>query len=161
MASVTLNAGGLSFVNGTPAATVSFPPVTLNGTSQTVSAPLTFDIGDATGSGAGWSVTATSTAFTSGADALPDTSTTVQAAPSVSCDASAATCTGAFTTVSYPYVLPAAATAPPATKLFDAAVNTGMGDQTFTPTFSLTIPAGAVAAGTYTSTWTFSLVSGP
>jgi hypothetical protein len=37
-----------------------------------------------------------------------------------------------------------------------------MGDQSFTPTFSLAIPASAVASATaYTSTWTLSLVSGP
>jgi hypothetical protein len=64
--------------------------------------------------------------------------------------------------VSFPYTLPAAATAPTATKLFDAATNTGLGAQTFTATWTLTIPAGAVASATpYTSTWTFSLVSGP
>ena len=62
--------------------------------------------------------------------------------------------------MSYPYTLPAAATAPTATKLYNAPAGTGMGDQTVTPTWTLTIPANAYA-GTYTSTWTLSLVSGP
>jgi len=161
-ASVTLSAGSSSFINSTPAATVTFPATILNGTQQSVTATLAFDVGDATGSGAGWNVTATSTSFTSGGHTLPATATTVQSLPSISCDAGASGCTNASTTVSYPYALPAATTAPTATKLFNANAGTGMGDQTFTPTWTLAIPADAVAGATpYTSTWTFSLVSGP
>jgi WxL domain surface cell wall-binding len=160
--SVTLSAGSLAFINGTPAATISFPTATLNGTGQTVTAPLAFDIGDATGSGSGWDVTATSTMFTSGAHTLAGTATTIQSMPTASCDSGAPGCTSATSTVSYPYTLPAASTPPSATKLFNAPVNTGMGNQTFMPTWSLAIPADAVASTTaYTSTWTFSLVSGP
>jgi hypothetical protein len=62
--------------------------------------------------------------------------------------------------VSYPYTLPAAATAPTATRVFNAPLGTGMGDQTVTPTWTLAIPANAYS-GTYNSTWTLSLVSGP
>jgi hypothetical protein len=40
-------------VNGTPASSLSFPATTLNGTNQTVTASLAFDVSDATGSGAG------------------------------------------------------------------------------------------------------------
>jgi hypothetical protein len=63
-ASVTLTAGSLAFINSTPASTVTFPATTLNGTNQNITATLAFDIGDATGSGSGWNVTATSTTFT-------------------------------------------------------------------------------------------------
>jgi hypothetical protein len=162
VASVTLSAGGFALINGTPAATISFTTVTLNGASQTVTAPLAVDIGDATGSGSGWNVTATSTTFTSGANTLPTTATTIQSAPTASCDTGATGCTTATTTVSYPYKLPAATVAPTATRLFNAIANTGVGNQTFTPTWTLAIPANAVASTTaYTSTWTFSLVSGP
>jgi hypothetical protein len=35
-----------------------------------------------------------------------------------------------------------------------------MGDQTVTPTWTLAVPSKTYA-GTYTSTWTISLVSGP
>ena len=35
-ASVTLSAGSLAFINSTPAATVTFPATTLNGTNQAV-----------------------------------------------------------------------------------------------------------------------------
>jgi WxL domain surface cell wall-binding len=161
-ASVTLSAGSLAFINSTPATTITFPATTLNGTNQTITSTLAFDIGDATGSGSGWNVTATSTTFTSAAKTLPTTATTVQAGPTASCDAGAAGCAAATTNVSFPYTLPAAASAPTATKLFNATANTGMGNQTFTPTWTLAIPANAVASGTaYTSTWTFSLVSGP
>lgn len=161
-ASVTLSGGSLAFINSTPAATLTFPATTLNGTNQTITAPLAFDIGDATGSGAGWNVTATSTTFTSTTHTLPTTATTVQSAPTPSCDTGATGCATATTNVSYPYTLPAATTAPTATKVFNATANTGMGNQTFTPTWTLAIPANAVASATaYTSTWTFSLVSGP
>jgi hypothetical protein len=161
VASVTVGAGTLSFISGTPSTAITFPSTTLNGTSQTITATLAFSIGDATGSGAGWNVTATSTTFTSGSHTLPTTATTVQTAPTPTCN-SATTCTPATNLVTFPYTLPAAATAPTATKLFDSAANTGLGDQTFTPTWTLMIPAGAVASATpYASTWTFSLVSGP
>ena len=62
--------------------------------------------------------------------------------------------------LSYPYTLPAAGTAPTATELTNAAVGTGIGHQTITPTFTLAVPANAYV-GTYTSTWTFTLASGP
>lgn len=160
-ASETVSAGSLSFINSTPAATITFPGTTLTGANQTVTAPLAFDIGDATGSGAGWNVTATSTTFTSTTHTLPTTATTVPVAPTPTCDA-AGSCTLATTNVTYPYSLPAAATAPTATKLFNAAANTGMGSQTVTPTWSLAIPSNTIASATaYTSTWTFSLVSAP
>jgi hypothetical protein len=39
-------------------------------------------------------------------------------------------------------------------------VNTGTGNQTVTPTFSMSVPANAYG-GSYTSTWTITLSSGP
>jgi len=159
-ASVMLNAGSLAFVNGTPAATLHFPTTTLNGANQTVSASLAFDVDDATGSGAGWNVSATSTPFTSGSHTLPSTATTIDAAPDLVCDLLA--CTPATTLVAYPDTLPAGAVAPPPTTIFDAAASTGLGEQTFTAVWTLAVPAGALAgASPYTSTWTFSLDSGP
>jgi hypothetical protein len=62
--------------------------------------------------------------------------------------------------VTYPYTLPAGSTAPVATKLYNAPSGSGVGNQTFTPTFTLAVPGNAYA-GTYTSTWTFTLSSGP
>jgi len=139
-ASATLTAGALAFINSTPSA-------------------VTLDVQDATGSGAGWNITATSTTFTAGSKTLPTTATSIATAPTDACDGTS-TCTLATNSTTYPYALPAAATAPTATKMVDTAASTGMGDQTLTPTWSLAIPSSATA-GAYTSTWTISLVSGP
>jgi hypothetical protein len=158
-ATATLSAGSLAFVSTPP--NVSFS-ATLNGTDQTVTSAQALDVGDATGSGAGWNLTATSTTFTTGGGSphtLSTSATTVGASPTVACD-TGVTCVLATNSVSYPYTLPAASTAPVATKLFNAAANTGMGNQTVTPSWKLAVPASTLA-GTYTSTWTISLVSGP
>jgi hypothetical protein len=158
-ASATLTAGSLGFAS-TPAA-VNFPSTALNGQDKTVTAQQPLDIADATGSGAGWNITATSTLFKSGSNALPAGATTVSSAPGgPTCDTNVTCTPGGSTTVLYAYSLPAAATAPTATKLFNATLGTGMGDQTVTPTWTLAIPGNAYA-GDYTSTWTLSLVSGP
>lgn len=158
-ASASIAAGTLSFV--TAPGDITFPALVLTGTNQTTTATLPIDVGDNTGSGAGWNVTATSTQFTNGTNTLPDGSVTVNSAPPVACDSGSA-CTLAVeaSSITYPYTLPEGKTAPTATKIFDATAGTGMGDQTFTPTFTLAVPAGSYS-GTYTSTVTFSLVSAP
>ena len=157
-ATASITAGSLSLVSSP--ATVSFAD-TLNGTNQTVTASQAFDVGDATGSGTGWNITATSTTFSTAGNthSLSTSATQVATTPTVACDASV-TCTTATNSITYPYVLPAGSTAPTATKLWDAAANTGMGNQTVTSTFTLAIPANTYA-GSYTSTWTYSLVSAP
>ncbi|HZQ85598.1 MAG TPA: WxL domain-containing protein [Acidimicrobiales bacterium] len=155
-ASITVTASTLGLVSAVP--NVSWTD-TLNGLDQAPTTTQAIDVSDATGSGAGWNITATSTTFTTGAVSLSTTATTVQSSPNVACDASA-TCVTATTNVSYPYTLPAAGTAPTATKVFNATANTGMGDQTVTITWKVALPA-STKAGTYTSTWTISLVSGP
>jgi hypothetical protein len=137
---------------------VSFS-ATLGGADQTVTSNQGIDVSDATGSGTGWNLTATSTTFTTGTHSLSTSATTVSSAPSVACDAGT-TCTTATNSVTYPYSLPAATTAPTATKLYNAAANTGMGNQTVTVAWKLAVPGNAYA-GSYTSTWTLSLVSGP
>ena len=155
-ANATVSAGTLGFV--APVPNIAFG-TNLNGRNQTMSTTLSFNIGDATGSGAGWKVTATSTQFTSGSHTLASDATTVGTAPAVSCD-TGVTCTTASNSVSYPYVLPAGTTAPTATAIFNAGAGTGMGDQTVTTGFSVALPAN-VYAGSYSATWTFSLISGP
>ncbi len=158
-ATASLTAGSLGFVSTPPNVTFS---ATLTGIDQTTTATQAIDVGDATGSGTGWNITATSTTFTTGGGSphlLSTTATTVGVAPSVACDAGV-TCVTANNAITYPYSLPAAGTAPTATKLYNAAANTGMGNQTVTPTWKLAVPADAYA-GTYTSTWTISLVSAP
>ena len=153
----TITAGTLAFVSAPP--NVNFS-ATLNGLNQTVTATQGLDVSDATGSNAGWNLTATSTTFaTGGGPTLATISTTVQSGPTRACD-SGSSCTLATNSVSYPYTLPAGASAPTATKVFNAAANTGEGNQTVTVTWSLAVPAATVP-GTYTSTWTISLASGP
>jgi|SRR5690242_521758 len=155
----TISAGSLGFVSTPPNVTFS---ATLNGLDQTVTSAQALDIGDATGSGTGWNVTATSTTFSTGGGSpklLSTSATSLTSAPSDACDAGA-TCTLATNSITYPYVLPAGATAPTATKLYNATANTGLGNQTVTPSWKLFVPASTFA-GTYTSTWTISLVSGP
>ena len=139
-------------------ASASFPSLTLDGLNHTKTAAASFDITDST-NGNGWNISATSTTFTAGAHTLPTTATTVASAPTAACD-SGFTCTAPTNGVSYPYTLPAASTAPTATELVNAAVGTGVGHQTITPTFTLAVPANAYV-GAYTSTWTFTLASGP
>ena len=158
-ASATLNAGSLGFAS-TPG-NVTFPSATLDGGNKIVTASQALDIADATGSGAGWNISASSTLFKSGSYTLPAGATTVSSAPATpTCDTNVTCTVAGSTTVSYPYSLPAGATAPTATKLFNAPAGTGMGDQTLTPIWTLAIPANAYA-GNYTSTWILSLVSGP
>jgi hypothetical protein len=159
-ATATLTAGSLGFI-GTPA-NLTFPSTALTGVNQTLTASAAIDIGDASGSGVGWNLTATSTTFTSGANLLPVAATTIGVVPSVaSCDASS-TCAPATASavVTYPYSLPSGATAPTATKMYSATAGTGLGDQTLTPTWTLAVPSKSLA-GAYTATWTISIVSGP
>ncbi|MHB1783539.1 MAG: WxL domain-containing protein [Acidimicrobiales bacterium] len=155
----TLDAGTLSFAS--MPANLTFPAITLGGQDQTTSAHLAIDIADATGSGAGWNVTITSTQFSDGSASLPASATSVNAAPSASCDAGAS-CTPATlsSAITYPVTIPVGPAAPAATRVYSAAAGSGMGDQTFSPTFTLAVPANT-AAGAYSSNWTLSLVSGP
>jgi hypothetical protein len=155
-ATLTVSTGTFGLVSAAPNVTLND---TLNGKDQTPTTTQALDIGDATGSGAGWDITVTSTTFTTGAVNLSTSATTVQSAPGVACDVGA-TCITATNSIAYPYTLPAAGAAPTATKVFNAAANTGMGNQTVTLTWQVAVPA-STKVGTYTSTWTITLVSGP
>jgi hypothetical protein len=140
--------------------TLAFGSASLASGAQTMSATQGLDVVDLTGSGAGWNVTLTSTTFTSGANLLPVASATDFSTPTGACD-SVGACTIATNSISgYPLVVPAAGSAPTAIKIQNAALNTGLVGQTWTHTMHLAIPANA-RAGTYTSTWTYSIVSAP
>lgn len=150
--------GQLSFVSAP--APMTFPSVTLAGVDTSTSASELFDVSDATGSAAGWNITATSTQWSNGSGGtLPTSATTIASAPSATCDASS-TCTVATTSVTYPYVLPAGSTAPTPTEMFNATAGTGMGAQSISPTLSVAIPANSLA-GTYATTINVSLNTGP
>jgi photosystem II stability/assembly factor-like uncharacterized protein len=154
--SATLTAGMLSV---TPPSTITFPSTVLNNTDQVKSVAAAFTVTDATGSGDGWALNATSTTFTSGGHTLPSNATKVLALPGAACAAST-TCSLGTNAVSFPFIMPAGSTAPAAAKLYNAAADTGLGAQVITPTWSLAVPA-TTFAGTYTSTWTFTLTAGP
>lgn len=148
---------GGSLTVGTPTS-VSFPAVTMNGTNQTVSTTLALTPNDLSGSGAGWNITGTSTTFTNASSRTLSTSATQ--VTGVSTTTSGGNCVLPTNAVTYPLTLPAGATAPTAVKLYNAAAGTGKGPQTVTLTEQLAVPANAYN-GTYSSTWTIAIVSGP
>lgn len=147
--------GGLTL---TAPGTVSFPSTALDGTNRTATTNATLAVSDMTDSALGWNLTATSTRFTSGADTLSTTATTITG---VSVTAGATNCgmpvAGSTT---FPITLPAGAVAPPATKIYSASLGSGLGIANLAYTFALAVPANT-KIGTYTSTWTFTLASGP
>jgi hypothetical protein len=127
-------------------------------------------VDDATGSNAGWNVTASATTFTTGTYPLPTTalslngsatSPTVSGTPTAACSA-LTTCTlPTDSSVSYPVAIPTTTV-----KIYDALVNTGMGSivlglpGALPMGWWLTIPASQ-RAGTYTSTITLAVISAP
>jgi hypothetical protein len=143
-------------------ATSSAPTIsaTLNGTDQTPTYTMAIDTNDATGSGAGWNLTITSTQFTTGGTTPKTLSTSASSVTSAVAVCKQGTCTNPTNSITYPFTIPAGSTPPTAVKLFNAAVNTGMGDFTVTPTVSVAIPANSYA-GTYTSTITLAVISAP
>jgi photosystem II stability/assembly factor-like uncharacterized protein len=152
---VTCSLGSLGV---TPPGSTTLPGLTLTGadSSTTTTAVLTAD--DETGNLAGWNLSATSTTFTNGAGkTLPTTATTITGASSA---AASGNCSLPTNSVSYPVTLPAGSTPPTAVKVFNAAANTGSGPANVTLNIKLAVPASAYN-GTYSSTWTYTIASGP
>lgn len=137
---------------------VALPSVALNGKDKSVTATGVLTPNDQTNSGSGWNIAGTSTTFTNASSqTLPATATQVTAASRA---AATQNCSLPTNSIAYPVTLPAAATAPSAVKLYNAALGTGAGPTNVTLTFKTTVPANAFK-GSYTSTWTFSINSGP
>lgn len=169
----TISAGSLAI---TPPTALSWS-TTLNGTDQEVVDTTTNDqsltVNDPTGSGNGWHVSASATAFTCSTSGTCGTSTlgtnaftvngstsdnTLTTAPAVACASGATGCTVATPdgTISYPVAVPTTATS-----IFNAGANTGMGKNTISSIgWWLAIPANT-KAGTYTSTVTLAVSTGP
>jgi hypothetical protein len=130
---------------------VTAPTVTLNGVDQ----PQTFTVTAVEGytggnNTAGWNVTASATALTSGSQTMPAMSVT---GGSFTCNTS---CTvNPTNSVGYPVTVNTTAG-----KVFNAAANTGKGTFNIVLTFSVPYPANAIP-GTYTSTVTLSTSTGP
>jgi hypothetical protein len=105
----------------------------------------------------GWNLTITSTQLTTTGHTLSTTASAVTGVTSTC----ASTCTRNPTnSITYPLTVPAAGTPPTAVKFYNAAANTGLGTFTITPTVQVTVPQNSFA-GTYTSTLTLAIVSGP
>ena len=157
-ATVAVNAGSLTMTGVT---NVSAAPVTLTGDDQTTTYSMALTVDDARGSGAGWNLSITSTAFTTGSQSLSNTASSINAGPAVVCSGVGGHCTNPDDTlITYPLGVPAGASAPTAVKFFDAKLNTGLGKFTITPTVTISIP-GNTYAGTYSSTVTIALNVGP
>jgi hypothetical protein len=126
--------------------------------TPTYTIPLTTQ--DTRGTGAGWNETITSTQFTTGGGSPQLLATTASSLTGVTSACASGTCTNPTNAITYPVAVPAAATAPAPVKFFNAALNTGMGKFTITPTIGVFVPQNTFA-GTYTSTVTLAMVSGP
>jgi hypothetical protein len=153
---------------------------TLNGFNlsivDTVAADQQYTVSDGTGSGAGWHVTTAATTFTSGGNTLANsgtfsttgstTSASATSAPTAAC-AVASTCTLPTDTTTYPVAITTAASSPTPVTIYDDSANKGIGQiiiggssQADPVGWWLAVPATAVP-GTYTSTVTMAVVSGP
>ena len=126
--------------------------------TQNYTVPMTLQ--DTRGTGSGWNLTITSTQFTTGGGTPNTLATNASSLTGVTSACASGTCTGATNAIAYPVAVPAAASAPTAVKFFNAAANTGMGKFTITPTIGVSVPQNSFA-GTYTSTLTLAVVSGP
>jgi hypothetical protein len=157
---------GTSTVSGSPVAitglsatTASFP-ITLNGTDQNSAAvAIGIDVADDSGTGNGWQLQVAATTFADGgAHTLADTGT-LSLSGVTEANNGSGTYTSPTNSITTPVALTTAAT-PTAVPVDNAAVSTGMGNFTVTPSFVVQVPANAYAS-TYTSTITVSVVSGP
>jgi hypothetical protein len=150
------NNGSLSL---TAPSSVTFPSLTLNGKDQNATANATLTPNDQTGSGSGWKITVYATAWTDGhGNTLAAPQATAASASAASGNCSLPTNTVTYPTASF------GTTSATATKIYNAAVGTGKGPTNLTLTFSLPIPAKQTmfgASDSFTSTWTFTIASGP
>lgn len=126
--------------------------------TPTYTVPLT--VQDTRGTGAGWNLTATSTTFTTGGGSPKTLSTAASSLTGVTSACTSGTCTSPSNAQGYPLAIPAGTTAPTAVKIFNTTANNGMGRFTITPTIGVSVPQNTFA-GTYTSTVTLSVVTGP
>jgi hypothetical protein len=143
----------------TTTATPSFA-VTLNGSDQAPTYALPMSLTDSSAVGLGWHLGITSTSFSTGGATprvLPATASSITAV-TTSCDV--LPCVGPVSTVAFPVAVPAGATPPPAVTFFNAATATGTGQFTATATVRVNVAANSYA-GTYASTLTLSIASGP
>jgi hypothetical protein len=126
-------------------------------TTPTYTAALTANDTRTSGS-VGWNLTITSTQFTTATKTLATNASTVTGVTSAC--ANGGICTNPTNSVTYPVSVPAASTPPTPAKFYNAASATGVGTFTITPTVGVFVPQNSFA-GSYTSTLTIAVVSGP
>jgi hypothetical protein len=150
----------------------------LTGNDQSVVDVLSSDqqytVNDATGSGAGWHVTTAATTFTNGSHTFPDVGTfvtngslgsiTATTAPSATCTGS---CTLPTNSTTYPVAITTAPATPTPVLIYDTATATGLGQIVIGGSthpnpvgWWVNVPASA-SAGSYVSTITMAIISGP
>jgi len=186
---ITTRNGGTQIDSGT-SLPISFPGTvtltspgsltwssTLSGKNQqavdTNAADQQLTVSDSTGTAAGWHVTASATTFTASSYTIPSTGAmdVTGSVTSVASTAPSATCVGSCVlptdTTTYPVLLNTASSAPPPFTLYDTSSGTGVGQVTLggsTATYPIgwwmNVPGNA-HSGTYTSTVTLAVVSGP
>jgi hypothetical protein len=126
---------------------------TLDGSDQIVTYAPLLGVTDGRGSGAGWNLSVASTTF---ADGSGHTLAPGEIADVAQSCHNGATCTIAVTQgISYP--VPIGSTA---TKFFNAAPGTGLGNLDVQPTFDVIVPGNAYS-GSYAATLTLAIASGP
>ena len=151
-ATVGVVAGNLSLVSG---GNVDFGSVQQDGIDHTLNASGTYDVSDATGSGAGWHLSVVATPFRDGEghSLAPASANSASSA----CDAGSA-CSVANNQVSYPLNLTDDSVTD--TTFFNAASGTGMGNQTATVNYSEFVPL-TQPGGNYGATWLITLSTAP
>jgi hypothetical protein len=153
---ITCSGGSLGL---TAPSTISFA-ATLTGVDQAATANSTFTPDDETGSGAGWKISVYASAWSDGrGNTLPAPKATAASASTVTGSCSLPTSTVTYPTAGF------GTSAPSATKIYNATAGTGSGPASVTLTFSQSVPAnqkiGAGSPDSFSSTWTFTIASGP
>lgn len=130
---------------------INMAAVTLTGDDQSKTFTMSIQIGnDGAGNTAGWKLTALEAQLTSGTHTLPPIQVT-----GVTFSQCTGSCNNPQNSVTWPVALSGSAQ-----EIFNAAINTGEGDTTLTPTFQVVYPANAIA-GSYTGSVTVAASTGP
>jgi hypothetical protein len=144
--------GGALFIQTSP---VDFGTVELTGDEQTVDTqPSPWGAGDATGTGAGWNVSMTSTDFVAGGNSIDVSNFMIMID-----QANVVTQSGNTAPQSQVASFQALSDTTPL-KILSAAAGTGMGSYQFTPDFRLVVP-GDAGTGDYQALMTVTVNAGP
>jgi hypothetical protein len=145
---LTLTGGSLTLAT---VADFSYPSTQLTGASFNLTSSFVADVTDATGSAAGWNLTAQiGTMTATGGKTIAAAGHTITGVTRT-----AGTGTAPTNSTTYAMQIPTSTA-----KIYSANANTGMGQSTLSFATQLTVPA-ATLVGDYTATLTVSLVSGP